>query len=803
LRWSQSATRLPADLQARGAYLSWKIARTDFREGSRRWRRSDKGRGRLSHRMAHQWSMLGREAEIQMTTTIEDMRSAAQAPDWKDRFSALRVAGNLPQSKPSLEPLRRLAREGFKNQKAKAALDACRIGLYLDAPLFLREARRNGIFRASKFEYQGERIQWVVRKLCLDATWFALSPEQVGYLISVANLLELSKAVRATVLSVRKTMSTRRLTVIKSCLVCVDRAFRPAADHLPTDDEILAGIIGSPDHFSSEQMAAGFSLLLALYLSSYGQFPEEAATHLSEADILSGICHNLLKDCSNISEYREAETMLDGLPFKASADKKGTTVSSIDPRVGQSLRLGYIQTVMKMRLHHDAVDEQIDSIASLDETAERFHRDLGHLMVQRVESPLPRYVMAIQMYPDMIAMLASDGLFREEAKYLRFVGMEAFVLSEWLLEAKLVKGIALLDLVKLIRFFSLTTGIFFRSIDQPVLLDQRDGLDMRSRIPVLRSDVLHRALASFLGEDKAERLLEMLTYDPTTAAHFDVQYRPILKIGDFRMIPMGLLVRSNLVRNLLCEQQARLLPENGIDPMQEALVASLKHRGFLVEAGVKGKPGGKQLEIDVLAFGDDTLFIFECKNAFHPSGAQELRTSYDHIVKAAGQLTRCSNWLSSYETQKEVFRKLAWDKQPALKVRTCVATANRIFNGLSVEGHPVRQAHELLGVLDAGRMDIGDDSYRLWRGTVFQVADLEDYLGENGVTREMMDALVEVPVSHGFKGGTLTFVSAGLDSDLVAKNIAKRYPLMESAPQTPDAPPASDTFAHTEEHRPS
>ena len=44
-------------------------------------------------------------------------------------------------------------------------------------------------------------------------------------------------------------------------------------------------------------------------------------------------------------------------------------------------------------------------------------------------------------------------------------------------------------------------------------------------------------------------------------------------------------------------------------------------------------------DTDLVAYRDGVLYLFECKNAYHPCNPHEMRNSYDHIRKAGTQLT--------------------------------------------------------------------------------------------------------------------------------------------------------------------
>ena len=111
---------------------------------------------------------------------------------------------------------------------------------------------------------------------------------------------------------------------------------------------------------------------------------------------------------------------------------------------------------------------------------------------------------------------------------------------------------------------------------------------------------------------------------------------------------------------------------------------------------------GRKIEIDVLARFGDYLFVFECEHSLLPCNPHELRTSYDHIKKAASQLTTIKELLAQKEVEAELYRRLGWALTPASEIITCIVSCNGMFPGLAIGGHPVRRWAELQNVIESG-----------------------------------------------------------------------------------------------------
>ena len=97
----------------------------------------------------------------------------------------------------------------------------------------------------------------------------------------------------------------------------------------------------------------------------------------------------------------------------------------------------------------------------------------------------------------------------------------------------------------------------------------------------------------------------------------------------------------------------------------------------------------------------------------------------------------------------------------------------------------------MLNVLVNGTISVGAEVYRHWRGVQFQAADLDDFLGESGVVRDCMDAMVDSDkIFYFLQGGSLTLKSAGMDTLLLADKLKERYTLVNAEVAHPIAPGA-------------
>jgi hypothetical protein len=131
------------------------------------------------------------------------------------------------------------------------------------------------------------------------------------------------------------------------------------------------------------------------------------------------------------------------------------------------------------------------------------------------------------------------------------------------------------------------------------------------------------------------------------------------------------------------------------------VVNALKDRGFLVDSGVTFDIEGER-ETDIFCWLDGHLFVFECKNSFHPCSEHELRTSYERIKEGEEQLDIRDRWLTQTDNQVKLYKRLGWDVPATEHIHTGIITANQLFTGFRKGQHPARQAFELINVIRRG-----------------------------------------------------------------------------------------------------
>lgn len=647
------------------------------------------------------------------------------------------------------------------------ALAAARIGAFLNAAVFLREVRRIGSFRTSKYNFQSDPLAQIASALLNDATLLKVEEADCQYLQSLINFLSLGPDARILRMELLKDLRKHKHTAIKSCMVLVDRRFRPAVSDFHTEDDQLAEEYGNPEYFSREKQAEALSLLTSMMHEVVG-LSENMTISIDEHAIRNGVCEHMLLSANRINELREAEILLDCFPYRAEKVLGGVRISAIEDRFEQSVKLGYIQVDMQNRVRRMAEQRDAEVIQGIHSHARKFYSQLGGYLIQRSRKPLDRYVMKLPLIPEFIGLINDPRLYREELGYLLSMASDAFNEIEWLETKEVAPNVTIRDIIKVQRIFTFISTVFFQALDQPD--PEGNALDMRSRLPVFDMLNIRRILNAFFDSEQAKLILELLIFDPRSGEYFDIQYTPLLCFGTNLILPMGILTSSDLVRGILYRQRKRLLPDDGSDPMQDSLAKALTSQGFSVACEVKRFVDGRYLEVDILALLDGHLIIFECKNSFHPCSPQEMRTNYDHILKGGKQLSRALAWIKVPGVQESLFKTLGWPVQELKSVKTCIVTANRIFNGYSIDGHPVRQAHEMHNFLNEGKIVLLSSEFRLWKAEVFSVNDFNEYLSSSSYLLDFFNCMPETVSTHPLGGkSSLQFKTFGLDIEALER----------------------------------
>ncbi|ESX49438.1 hypothetical protein X762_12330 [Mesorhizobium sp. LSHC426A00] len=608
--------------------------------------------------------------------------------------------------------------------------------IFLDSDHAISCMRRDGVLRASRYGYRGSLIGRIAKAVLSVRDLLATSPDRIAYLESVEALSRVAGNALALKLEVEATVRAKRSVVLKTVFVMVNSLFY----HQWSNDREASSLDGR--RYSSEEYAEAASLVLHTYVS---MFPIDALSfaHVDAEAVENNalVYERLLVAAIRLTKFREAELFIDGLPYRADFEGKTVTVSSIDPDVERAVRLGFIQQQTQAIIRQIHLQEADPAISIRAVTDGGFDNGSFDQLLEINDQIVRRLVMRLPAVPEVFdTLFARDELFRDEIQMLLALDVDNFGTFDDLI-FPITNRISSMDLFKVQRYFNFISCAYQRRLADLKDSAERGALTLTSTLLVVPHDAMVEQMRLIYGdEDKGREIIGLLTMDPG-GPHLDLQYRPFINVGGYYVIAPHVVAVSNLVRNTIVANRLRSAAIGPKDRMVHSVTEALRSAGLEVESDFKAKVAGEQLELDIVARRDGSLFLFECKNAYHPVSVHEMRNSWDHIRSARKQLDKRREILAEPANQAQLFRRLGWEVGSPCAVHTGIVIANRVFHGASLNGHPIRQAHELINVLRTGRIVTNDDSLSFWLGPEFQTADLTAYLGPRSIAADQLAAL--------------------------------------------------------------
>jgi len=595
-------------------------------------------------------------------------------------------------------------------------------GLVLDDPRFLARIQKKGMLRLSRYSYRETPLVPAVTALCNPT--LGLSRTTGAYLTSVSNLYKVGRAIRNEYEQLTQWLAEEREAGIKATLAIVDFFFlkKAVGFHETNTKEFPSR---HPFFFSVERLAEGLSSLLALYGTEFGHLQNNPS--IPEGAIDSEHYIRFLISACHLQAYREWEFQVDRLGYSLTESVSASTFTMEPPTLEfeRAVELGFIHTNQQRAIKiADWIDKDAHSFHDFAPHAVQKMEETG--LIRLLKDPTERY--RFDFPAEVFMSLAQVGeLFQEERISLIGACRDLLTPVDQLLDFDLNNGVTLRDLFRVSRLMQ-----FIRSITAAKLVPELEAHPnhvLQSLIPVFQKPFLISLVGTVIGEDKAERAIDMMCMD--NKGHVDLQYQPLVPVGEQIMLPANIFANSNVFRNSLLVIGKRLYEDGKVDPLVDLIADAFEKQGLSPQTRVNYAWGDERGEADVLILIDHILFVLECKNSLVPTGPHEIRTSLDYVEEAATQLSR---WRKNFNDLN--FREwLAKKTGLAIDDKTCLVTgiimSNRMFMGYRIDGHPVRGAYELEHFIREGNISMGDEVFSYWEGNVLSAKDLRRYFEQD------------------------------------------------------------------------
>jgi hypothetical protein len=707
-----------------------------------------------------------------MNPELNALIGSISGSDWTPAFDSLFAKSTPVVSGKDLDILLENAKDCLHKRRVGRARNWLALALRLSESRTLERVRRGGLLRASKYDLDSDRVSGLVASLLERRAAIRLSKSTTAYLQSVSALLHLGPAVLKLLHSIVGLLRERKEVALKSLVAVVDLRFllpQVAARHLGAE---------TPAFYTPEDFAEGLSLIVHLFEAFVG-IRDSYFNHLDEAGVLAGDYDRCLMAACKIKRFEDAELLIDVFSYEATREGTGVRIDAPDIRLEQSIRLGYIQVQMQevaRQMRHPS-DPRLEGLPSLSTLIQELAKEGQIDWTPQVESPIPRIVLRLPMVPPLFALFREDNFYVEDVIYIEQTAKEQFCRPDELLRYEIVHGLSVLDVLKIQRFANFLGSLMGARLSP--LFEARSPIAYRSLLPVFESSRFLQLLEQIVGAPAAAAFLSCTEYRGSTHPRkFDIQYAPIIRANQSLLVPVNILRTSNLLRNLLYvyapERKARD-PDPKVG-MQNILAAALMRRFSRVAQNTEITLSGEDIEIDILVLVDKTVLVIECKSPYHPCDLHELRTSFDHVAKASTQLDRIVRLLGEEGNPQRLWRKLAWSGIEFDSVATCVVTANRMFNGYVSNGNPIRQAYEMVNLLETGELQTGESTRRVWRNEEFSPVDLMEYVAGRTIHQDLFDSMEERDLTYELGGSSLTFATFILSNERLRDIVEARYP---------------------------
>lgn len=651
--------------------------------------------------------------------------------------------------------------DALRRSDQGAAENAYRAGLAKAPNAFVQLLRKEGTLRFSRYDFASDILIGLLRATSSESST-ELSAESRRYLRSMEALGAIAPAVQKRFLRIRETINARSF---KSYLVTVDCLFREK--HEQIDPKVRE----SWQNFSKEELCDAFSYYCSLL--GHNRLPDLADLNLLiESKVGGSYYRQQLAELARIIRFRDAELMVEALPYFAETRNNVTTVAAEAEDFERATRWGYLR--YEQQREADQVQLQRENLPSIADLAKALAPDEQGRLFEVVQHPKSRIRLHLPRVAQFSRLFAGEESFREDYFFIRHVQKSLHLSLDQVYSTPIFKSITLHDLVRFQRL-SLYLTI---AMEEYCRSRKLTGTAMyyRSLVPVFSPEDAETVIREFCGIAKPEDLLELLSADPTGPRVMDLLHTPVLPMAGRYVVAVAVAAHSNVARNALQRSRFRFDADDGVDPVGTILMEAFAAVGVTAKQNVKYRHGSLEGEVDVLALVDGHLFAFECKNSLHPCNVHELRQSYGYLEKAFGQLSRFRDCMEHREFRAAFGRKCGFDLLANPPLATCVAMGNQMFLGLERDGHCVRPIYELQNMITGGAAnftfpksfnDLHGPKSRLrlayWTDPKFRASDLVDYLHGNSLHRLGTAAMDQYDEIVRFGASELRFSSFVLD----------------------------------------
>ncbi len=433
-----------------------------------------------------------------------------------------------------------------------------------------------------------------------------------------------------------------------------------------------------------------------------------------------------------VHQLQEWEVCIDYFNYQVRKRENKYLIFDAEEVFEKSIRLGYVRRDMQEDIFYlkNKNNPEIKAMP-LSKISEHIKGKLGKQLIKSVGNgelsrfrfEFPEPLLLLFQDKDMFA----DMFFEEEVLVIGHCANELIISWNDVINKKITENCTLKDVIMFQRFF-----IFINLIADQILFRRKDKHKVvRSLIPAFQPETLIEKLTLFIGDRvKSQELISLFTY--RRDIKLDLQYTPLLKVSGGIVFLTSLISKSNLLRNCIAYSYLsnnQTVNRDEREPLVDECekIFSINHPEYHVFVNKKFSFKIQSGEIDVLVISDSDIIIIECKSPLNPTNNFEMRASFDHLNKASKQLSHCKTAFSDTLFRKSFLSNLGVADVPR-EIYTCIIFGNRLFNGYTIDTHPIRYVKELDMILNDGYIYSQAGTWRVWQQKKYSHSDLISFI---------------------------------------------------------------------------
>lgn len=607
----------------------------------------------------------------------------------------------------------------------------------------ISEARKKGIFRYNALGMKKNNVEFLLKRL---EEFSSVIPYSVNTKMFFKNKLSLSwlfdfykkneqdlvKAIKERhqkSLKIKRDQNFYEESLFKELLVYADLIFSRKLFKSNDSSDIKLNK-NKIESYEREEIFDGISYLIYLYDETIG-IKQNVNYTVSSNYVFSNDIEKIILRACKVIQIQEWEITIDFFDYKIASTGDKITIYDSNHLFEKSIRLGFIKRDIQEQIFYEKISEVSSNSQSISEIVDYITNSLGNKLIKEVNSgELSRYRLE---FPEELLNYFSqykDKFFREEWEIILYNARERAINPDEFLNKKITENCYLRDIILFQRFFYLLNQIIFN-----ILFTKKDKNKIaKSLIPHIKYEVAYRLISKFIGsEKKAKELLEFFKYK--NHFKFDLQYTPFIESSDGLFFSNAVVSKSNLLRNCIAHSYTiknQIVNQHELEPLVKECVDIFSENLeiYKVFPNQKFTFSNKSGEIDLLVISEEDIIIIECKSPLNPTSNFELRSSIDHVNKGVKQLNHCKCAFMDKSFRKQYLKSLGVADKPR-SIHTCIVFGNRLLNGHSIDGHPIRYVRELDMIINDGHIHSSLATWRVWKEEKFKNEELISFLSPN------------------------------------------------------------------------